>query len=152
MENILKNLNDRSKSRVKSFMKPVLQLVKDGKINEARLKFTARIERPAQVLGGPLSNAEQKAMNSMFNRATKGPTSAEKRAAVHRKANAFSRASRAKAKLTGRGGGGSMKMPQEYSKTALSKKTLMNKGGVVKAMKNGGAVMNGRGPKFKGQS
>ena len=52
----------------------------------------------------------------------------------------------------GRGGGGTLKMPQEYSKTALSKKTLMNKGGVVRAMKNGGAVMNGRGPKFKGQS
>lgn len=25
-------------------------------------------------------------------------------------------------------------------------------GGAVRAMKNGGAVMNGRGPKFKGQS
>ena len=27
-----------------------------------------------------------------------------------------------------------------------------NKGGAVRAMKNGGAVMKGRGPKFKGQS
>ena len=62
-------------------------------------------------------------------------TGAEKRAALHKKANAFSRASRAKAKLTGRGGGGSMKMPQEYSKTALSKKKLMNKGGVAKKRK-----------------
>ena len=28
----------------------------------------------------------------------------------------------------------------------------MKKGGKVRAFKNGGAVMNGRGPKFKGQS
>lgn len=116
MEDILKNLNDRSKSRVQRFMKPVLQLINDGKIQEARQKFTARIERPAQVLGGPLSNSEQKAMNSMFNRATKGPTSAEKRAAVQRKARA--------ARLSGRGGGGSMKMPQEYSKRSLLKKPM----------------------------
>ncbi len=27
-----------------------------------------------------------------------------------------------------------------------------NEGGAVRAMKNGGAVMKGRGPKFKGQS
>ena len=144
MEDILKNLSSRSKARVQSFFKPIQREINAGNLQAARQKFTARIERPAQVLGGPISNAEQKALNSMYNRATKEPTSAEKRAAVQKKAQA--------ARLSGRGGGGSMKMPQEYSKTALSKKTLMNKGGVVKAMKNGGAVMNGRGPKFKGQS
>ena len=50
-------------------------------------------------------------------------TGAEKRAAVQKKAQAFARASRA-GKLTGRGGGGTLKMPQEYSNTALSKKLL----------------------------
>ena len=57
-------------------------------------------------------------------------TGAEKRAAVQKKAKAA-----AAKRTTGRGGGGSIKMPQEYSKTALSKKTLMNKGGVAKKRK-----------------
>jgi hypothetical protein len=36
---------------------------------------------------------------------------------------------------------------------ALERKEMgMKYGGKVRAMKNGGAVMNGRGPKFKGQS
>ena len=34
----------------------------------------------------------------------------------------------------------------------LRKELGMKKGGEVRAMKNGGAVMKGRGPKFKGQS
>ena len=37
----------------------------------------------------------------------------------------------------------------ERKRTGISKKKA---GGAVRAMKNGGAVMKGRGPKFKGQS
>ena len=36
-----------------------------------------------------------------------------------------------------------------FDKTNITKKKA---GGAVRAMKNGGAVMKGRGPKFKGQS
>jgi hypothetical protein len=95
-------------------------------------------------------------------KAAKHPTLLEKKDYVNKRIDSSvqDRGGKARHKITsvtkvsggGRGGGGTLKMPQEYSKTALSKKTLMNKGGVVKAMKNGGAVMNGRGPKFKGQS
>ena len=123
MSDIFKNLNSRSKARVQSFFKPIQKEINAGNLQAARQKFIARIERPVQLLGGPISNAEQKALNAMYNRATKGPTSAEKRAAVQKKAQAFARASRA-GKLTGRGGGGTLKMPQEYSNTALSKKLL----------------------------
>ena len=39
-----------------------------------------------------------------------------------------------------------------YGFEMYKKKPKLKKGGAVRAMKNGGAVMNGRGPKFKGQS
>ena len=47
---------------------------------------------------------------------------------------------------------GEMGMMSDADLARLRKELGMNKGGEVRAMKNGGAVMKGRGPKFKGQS
>jgi hypothetical protein len=101
-----------------------------NKGGKTKVKDVASFERAVTAARKKLDTFEKKHNLGRFTL-----TGAEKRAELHKKANAFSRASRAKAKLTGRGGGGSMKMPQEYSKTALSKKTLMNKGGVAKKRK-----------------
>jgi len=84
-------------------------------------------------MGNRFSKAESGEARKLLREATGQKTGAEKRAAVQKKARAA--AANRRVKLTGRGGGGRMKMPQEYSKTALSKKTLMNKGGVAKKRK-----------------
>ena len=47
---------------------------------------------------------------------------------------------------------GEMGMMSDADLARLRKELGMKKGGEVRAMKNGGAVMKGRGPKFKGQS
>ncbi len=116
-------LSSNSKAKVKYFFGPIKRLIDAGKVSEAKQKFTARME---SYMGNRFSQAESREARRLLREATGQKTGAEKRAAVQKKA---------KAKLTGRGGGGSMKMPQEYSKTALSKKTLMNKGGVANKRK-----------------
>ena len=120
-------LSSNSKAKVKYFFGPIKRLIDAGKIAEAKQKFNARMEA---YMGNRFTQAESKEARRLLREATGQKTGAEKRAAVQKKA----KASRAK-RTTGRGGGGSIKMPQEYSKTALSKKTLMNKGGVAKKRK-----------------
>ena len=93
-----------------------------------KAKDVASFERAATAAQKKLDAFEKKHKLGRFTL-----TSAEKRAAVQRKAREA--AANRRIKLTGRGGGGSMKMPQEYSKTALTKKKLMNKGGVAKKRK-----------------
>ena len=123
-------LSSNSKAKVKSFFGPIKRLIEAGKVAEAKQKFTARME---SYMGNRFTPAESKEARKLLREATGQKTGAEKRAAVQKKARAA--AANRRVKLTGRGGGGSMKMPQEYSKTALSKKTLMNKGGVAKKRK-----------------
>ena len=123
-------LSANSKAKVKSFFAPIKRLIDAGKVAEAKQKFTVRME---SYMGNRFTQAESREARKLLREATGQKTGAEKRAAVQRKARAA--AANRRIKLTGRGGGGSMKMPQEYSKTALSKKTLMNKGGVAKKRK-----------------
>jgi len=121
-------LSANSKAKVKTFFNPIKRLIDAGKVSEAKQKFTARMEA---YMGNRFTQAESREARKLLREATGQKTGAEKRAAVQKKAKEFAKKSRA-GKLTGRGGGGSMKMPQEYSKTALTKKKLMNKGGVAK--------------------
>jgi hypothetical protein len=123
-------LSSNSKSKVKSFFGPIKRLIEAGRVDEAKQKFTVRME---SYMGNRFTQAESREARRLLREATGQKTGAEKRAAVQKKARAA--AANRRVKLTGRGGGGSMKMPQEYSKTALSKKTLMNKGGVAKKRK-----------------
>ena len=123
-------LSANSKAKVKSFFAPIKRLIDAGKVAEAKQKFTVRME---SYMGNRFTQAESREARKLLREATGQKTGAEKRAAVQRKARAA--AANRRIKLTGRGGGGSMKMPQEYSKTALSKKTLMNKGGVANKRK-----------------
>ena len=99
-----------------------------NKGGKTKVKDVASFERAATAAQKKLDAFEKKHKLGRF-----ALTKEEKRAAVQRKARAA--AANRRIKLTGRGGGGSMKMPQEYSKTALSKKTLMNKGGVANKRK-----------------
>tara|TARA_B100000131_G_scaffold263957_1_gene261008 strand:- start:1787 stop:2173 length:387 start_codon:yes stop_codon:yes gene_type:complete len=123
-------LSSNSKAKVKYFFGPIKRLIDAGKVAEAKQKFNAKME---SYMGNRFTQAESKEARRLLREATGQKTGAEKRAAVQKKARAA--AANRRIKLTGRGGGGSMKMPQEYSKTALSKKTLMNKGGVAKKRK-----------------
>lgn len=117
-------LSANSKAKVKYFFNPIKKLIDAGKVAEAKQKFTVRME---SYMGNRFTQAESREARRMLREATVQKTGAEKRAAVQKKAKA--------SKLSGRGGGGSMKMPQEYSKTSLTKKTLMNKGGLAKKRK-----------------
>ena len=123
-------LSANSKAKVKYFFGPIKRLIDAGKVAEAKQKFTARMEA---YMGNRFTQAESKEARRLLREATGQKTGAEKREAVQKKARAA--AANRRIKLTGRGGGGSMKMPQEYSKTALTKKKLMNKGGVAKKRK-----------------
>jgi len=96
-----------------------------NKGGKTKVKDVASFERAQTAAVKKLDDFEKKHKLGRF-----ALTGAEKRAAVQKKAKAA-----AAKRMTGRGGGGSIKMPQEYSKTALSKKILMNKGGVAKKRK-----------------
>ena len=67
------------------------------------------------------SNAAIKSLNALFK---KGSQSGGFNSAETKAANKWYKSKVGGAKLTGRGGGGSIQMPQEYSKRSLLKKPM----------------------------
>jgi len=124
-KNAQKGLTNTEIRKVNSFFQPVMNLINRGEFDKARENFSRRMEQGDKKANLGINSKMETALKNMFRVMTQGPSSKEKREALKKDvAKSTKRKSlmRRAARFGGRGGGGSMKMPQEYAKTSLFRK------------------------------